>query len=39
MSGFEFNAISAILLIPLAAAGLLAVLPGYRLTARLNVTV
>ena len=38
MSGFDFNAISAILLIPLAAAGLLAVLPGYRLTARLNVT-
>jgi hydrogenase-4 component F len=37
MSGFEFNAVSAILLIPLAAAGLLAVLPGYRLTARLNV--
>jgi hydrogenase-4 component F len=37
MSGFEFTAVSAILLIPLAAAALLAVLPGYQLTARLNV--
>jgi hydrogenase-4 component F len=37
MSGFGFNAVIAILLIPLAAAGLLAALPGYRLTARLNV--
>src|SRR5262245_20328591 len=37
MTGFEFNAVGAILLIPLAAAGLLAALPGYRLTARLNV--
>ena len=31
-----FNALTAILLIPLAAAALLAVLPGYRLGARLN---
>ena len=38
MSGFAFNTFGAILLIPLAAAGLLAALPGYRLTARLNVT-
>ena len=38
MSGLEFNAVIAILLIPLAAAGFLAVLPGYRSTARLNVT-
>src|SRR4051794_19779957 len=38
MSGFEFNAVSAILFIPLAASGILAVLPGYRLTAWLNVT-
>ena len=37
MSGLAFDAVSAILLIPLAAAGLLAMLPGYRLTARLNV--
>src|SRR6185369_16259500 len=33
----NFDAITAILLIPLAAAALLAVLPGYRITARLNV--
>ena len=32
-----FDALSAILLIPLGAAALLALLPGYRLTARLNV--
>ena len=31
-----FDAVSAVLLIPLGAAALLAVLPGYRLTARLN---
>jgi hydrogenase-4 component F len=31
------DAVHAVLLIPLAAAALLAVLPGYRLTARLNV--
>ena len=33
----SFDAISAVLAIPLAAAALLAALPGYRLTARLNV--
>ena len=32
-----FDAVSAVLLIPIVAATLLAVLPGYRLTARLNV--
>jgi hydrogenase-4 component F len=32
-----FDALSAVLLIPLVAAALLAILPGYRLTARLNV--
>jgi hydrogenase-4 component F len=32
-----FDALSAILLIPVAAAALLALLPGYRLSARLNV--
>ncbi|MGE0628026.1 MAG: hydrogenase 4 subunit F [Hyphomicrobiaceae bacterium] len=32
-----FNALDAILLIPMVAAALLAVLPGYRLTANLNV--
>src|SRR5437868_2202624 len=32
-----FDALSAVLLVPLAAAALLAMLPGYRLTARLNV--
>jgi len=32
-----FDALSAVLLTPLVAAGLLAILPGYRLTARLNV--
>src|SRR5262245_42918477 len=37
MSGFDYDAVGAILLIPLAAAGLLAALPGYRLTAQLNV--
>jgi hydrogenase-4 component F len=31
-----FDALSAVLFIPAAAAGLLAALPGYRLTARLN---
>jgi hydrogenase-4 component F len=33
----RFDALTAILLIPALAAGLLAALPGYRLTARLNV--
>jgi hydrogenase-4 component F len=37
MSGFADIAIRAVLLVPLGAAVLLAVLPGYRLTARLNV--
>jgi hydrogenase-4 component F len=32
-----FDALAAVLLIPLAAAALLAALPGYRLTARLNI--
>jgi hydrogenase-4 component F len=37
MSAFAFDPVAAVLLIPLGAAALLAVLPGYRLTARLNV--
>jgi len=37
MSTLPFDAISAILLIPIGAAALLALLPGYRLCARLNV--
>ena len=37
MSGLTFNAVAVMLAIPLVAAALLAVLPGYRLTARLNV--
>jgi hydrogenase-4 component F len=37
MSWLAFNAVAVMLAIPLAAAALLAVLPGYRLTARLNV--
>jgi hydrogenase-4 component F len=37
MSWLPFDAISAILLIPIGAAALLALLPGYRLCARLNV--
>ena len=37
MSGLPFDLIDAVLVIPLGAAVLLAVLPGYRLTARLNV--
>ena len=32
-----FDAVSAVLIIPAVAAALLVVLPGYRLTARLNV--
>ena len=32
-----FDALSAVLIIPIVAATLLAVLPGYRLTSRLNV--
>ncbi len=37
MSALGFDAVSAILIIPGGAAVLLALLPGYRLTARLNV--
>ncbi|MBI3516066.1 MAG: hydrogenase 4 subunit F, partial [Proteobacteria bacterium] len=37
MSGAGFDAVFAILTIPAVAAGVLALLPGYRLTARLNV--
>ena len=37
MSGLPVHGVTAVLLIPLAAAALLAALPGYRLTARLNV--
>jgi hydrogenase-4 component F len=37
MSALSSHAVAAILLIPLGAAALLALLPGYRLTARLNV--
>jgi hydrogenase-4 component F len=33
----DLNAVSAILIVPAAAAALLAALPGYRLTARINV--
>ena len=32
-----FSALDAVLVIPLLAAALLAILPGYRLTAKLNV--
>ncbi len=37
MSTASFDAIAAVLLIPIGSAALLAILPGYRLTARLNV--
>src|SRR6266478_3132672 len=37
MSAASFNPITAVLLIPIGSAALLATLPGYRLTARLNV--
>src|SRR6266481_7081338 len=37
MTALGFDAVSAILIIPGGAAALLALLPGYRLTARLNV--
>jgi hydrogenase-4 component F len=36
MSRLAFDALSAVLVIPLGAAALLALLPGYRVTARLN---
>jgi hydrogenase-4 component F len=37
VSGPAFDPLAAVLLVPLAAAALLALLPGYRLTAQLNV--
>ena len=37
MSSLPFDAVEAVLLIPISAAALLAFLPNYRLTARLNV--
>ena len=37
MSGLPFNPIGAILTVPLVASAMLALLPGYRATARLNV--
>src|SRR3954464_8958908 len=37
MSVPSFNPVTAVLLIPICSAALLAVMPGYRLTARLNV--
>jgi hydrogenase-4 component F len=37
MSPFSFDAVTAVLLIPIAAAAVLAILPGYRITARLNI--
>jgi len=37
MSAASLDPVMAVLLIPIASAALLAVLPGYRLSARLNV--
>ena len=37
MSFHSFNPVAAVLLIPICSAALLAILPGYRITARLNV--
>lgn len=37
MTGAAFDALAAILLIPIGAAAVLALLPGYRVTSRLNV--
>jgi hydrogenase-4 component F len=37
MTAYSFDALAAVLLIPICSAVLLAALPGYRLTARLNV--
>ena len=37
MNLFSFDPVMAILIVPLGAAALMALLPGYRLTARLNV--
>ncbi len=39
MSSVGSNAVAAVLLVPLAGAALLAVLPGYRLSALLNVAI
>src|SRR6266478_5956810 len=39
MSAHSFDAVAAVLLIPIGSAALLAALPGYRVTARLNVVV
>jgi len=36
MTGFAFDGMAAVLAIPVGAAALLALLPGYRMTARLN---
>jgi len=37
LNTLSFDAVTAVLLIPIGAAALLAQLPGYRMTARLNV--
>ena len=37
MSFHSFNPVAAVLLIPICSAAVLAILPGYRITARLNV--
>ena len=37
MTATAFDAVYGVLLIPIGSAALLALLPGYRLTARLNV--
>jgi hydrogenase-4 component F len=37
MSGFSLNAVQAVLLVPILAAALLALLPDYRLAAKINV--
>src|SRR4051812_45470696 len=37
MMGIPFDAASAVLIVPAVTAGLLVILPGYRITARLNV--
>ena len=36
MTALSFDAVTAVLVIPIVAAGLLAMLPGYRMSARLN---
>ncbi len=37
IAGVAFDAVAGVLVVPAAAAALLALLPGYRVTARLNV--